>query len=214
MFKVLRTGKRKKKEWKRMVTKVGWGGVGVVVVVVVGRGLVAGTARVGWPISETELQVPARAALAENVPALQQPPHLGQRLAAWAPQHSALLLRHRPTRPRPAPAPLPPAQVTFVPPGFTRKPPKYERFIRPTGLRMSKAHVTHPELKATFQLEIIGVKKNPNGQAYTGLGVVTKGEPGGGRRGRWRAPWASPPAAAGLRGAVGMGGARPFLLGC
>lgn len=30
-------------------------------------------------------------------------------------------------------------QVTFVPPGFTRKPPKYERFIRPTGLRMNKA---------------------------------------------------------------------------
>lgn len=86
MFKVLRTGKRKKKEWKRMVTK-----------------------------------------------------------------------------------------VTFVPPGFTRKPPKYERFIRPTGLRMNKAHVTHPELKATFQLAIIGVKKNPNGQAYTGLGVITKG---------------------------------------
>jgi hypothetical protein len=75
----------------------------------------------------------------------------------------------------------PPRQVTFVPPGFTRKPPKYERFIRPTGLRMTKAHVTHPELKATFQLEIIGVKKNPNGQAYTGLGVVTKGAlPGGG----------------------------------
>jgi hypothetical protein len=68
--------------------------------------------------------------------------------------------------------------VTFVPPGFTRKPPKYERFIRPTGLRMNKAHVTHPELKATFQLAIIGVKKNPNGQAYTGLGVITKGEPG------------------------------------
>lgn len=36
--------------------------------------------------------------------------------------------------------------------------------------------MTHPELKATFQLEILGVKKNPNGQAYTGLGVVTKGE--------------------------------------
>lgn len=66
-------------------------------------------------------------------------------------------------------------KVTFVPPGFTRKPPKYERFIRPTGLRMSKAHVTHPELKATFQLEIIGVKKNPNGHAYSSLGVITKG---------------------------------------
>jgi ribosome biogenesis protein NSA2 len=86
MFKVMRTGKRKKKEWKRMVTK-----------------------------------------------------------------------------------------VTFVPPGFTRKPPKYERFVRPTGLRMNKANITHPELKATFQLEIIGVKKNPNGQAYTSLGVITKG---------------------------------------
>ena len=45
-----------------------------------------------------------------------------------------------------------------------RKPPKYERFIRPTGLRMTKAHVTHPELKATFCLDIIGIKKNPNGQ--------------------------------------------------
>lgn len=138
--------------------------------------------------------------------------------------------------PRPPIHLLCPFQVTFVPPGFTRKPPKYERFIRPTGLRMNKAHVTHPELKATFQvggwvagwqsgrkvaavpkglqlrtpsaptvflflfpapptacpllttvfltahlyslqLEIIGVKKNPNGQAYTGLGVVTKGAP-------------------------------------
>mmetsp|Transcript_11989 Transcript_11989/g.21500 ORF Transcript_11989/g.21500 Transcript_11989/m.21500 type:complete len:261 (-) Transcript_11989:850-1632(-) len=66
-------------------------------------------------------------------------------------------------------------KVTFVGQGFTRKPPKYERFIRPTGLRMTKAHVTHPELKATFCLDIIGIKKNPNGQMYTQLGVVTKG---------------------------------------
>ncbi|GJX93857.1 ribosome biogenesis protein NSA2 [Tanacetum coccineum] len=66
-------------------------------------------------------------------------------------------------------------KVTFVGQGFTRKPPKYERFIRPTGLRFNKAHVTHPELKCTFNLEVIGVKKNPNGQMYTGLGVVTKG---------------------------------------
>ncbi|KAG2451561.1 hypothetical protein HYH02_004159 [Chlamydomonas schloesseri] len=66
-------------------------------------------------------------------------------------------------------------KVTFVGQGFTRKPPKYERFIRPTGLRMTKAHVTHPELKATFCLDIIGVKKNPNGQMYSQLGVVTKG---------------------------------------
>lgn len=66
-------------------------------------------------------------------------------------------------------------KVTFVGEGFTRKPPKYERFIRPTGLRFNKANVTHPELKATFQLPIIGVKKNPNSQLYTTLGVITKG---------------------------------------
>ncbi|KAK9835212.1 hypothetical protein WJX81_006063 [Elliptochloris bilobata] len=66
-------------------------------------------------------------------------------------------------------------KVTFVGPSFTRKPPKYERFIRPTGLRMNKAHVTHPELKCTFCLDILGVKKNPNGASYTQLGVITKG---------------------------------------
>lgn len=66
-------------------------------------------------------------------------------------------------------------KATFVGPGFTRKPPKYERFIRPSGLRFTKAHVTHPELKCTFNLEIIGVKKNPNGTMYTSLGVITKG---------------------------------------
>ena len=41
-------------------------------------------------------------------------------------------------------------KVTFVGENFTRKPPKYERFIRPTGLRMKKANITHPELKTTF----------------------------------------------------------------
>ena len=30
--------------------------------------------------------------------------------------------------------------------------------IHAAGLRMNKAHVTHPELKTTFNLEIIGVK--------------------------------------------------------
>ena len=64
---------------------------------------------------------------------------------------------------------------TFVGEGFTRKPPKYERFIRPMGLRMKKANVTHPELKTTFQLPIIGVKKNPQGPMYTQLGVLTRG---------------------------------------
>jgi len=51
------------------------------------------------------------------------------------------------------------SKITFVGEGFTRKPPKYERFIRPSALRFKKAHVTHPELKATFCLDILGVKK-------------------------------------------------------
>jgi ribosome biogenesis protein NSA2 len=66
-------------------------------------------------------------------------------------------------------------KVTFVGENFTRKAPKFERFIRPTGLRFKKAHVTHPELKATFHLDIIGVKKNPSSSLYTNLGVITKG---------------------------------------
>lgn len=37
-------------------------------------------------------------------------------------------------------------KVTYVGEGFTRKPPKYERFIRPMALRFKKAHVTHPEV--------------------------------------------------------------------
>jgi len=66
-------------------------------------------------------------------------------------------------------------KVSFVGDAFTRKPPKYERFIRPMALRFKKAHVTHPELKTTFCLPIIGVKKNPQSKLYTGLGVITKG---------------------------------------
>jgi len=66
-------------------------------------------------------------------------------------------------------------KVTFVGDNFTRKPPKFERFIRPMGLRFKKAHVTHPELKATFCLPMIGVKKNPSSPMYTSLGVITKG---------------------------------------
>ena len=45
-------------------------------------------------------------------------------------------------------------KACFVGEGFTRKPPKFERFIRPMGLRFNKAHVTHPELKATFCLPL------------------------------------------------------------
>lgn len=66
-------------------------------------------------------------------------------------------------------------KVTFVGDNFTRKPPKYERFIRPMALRFTKANVTHPELKTTFLLPIIGVKKNPQNHTFTTLGVITKG---------------------------------------
>ena len=65
--------------------------------------------------------------------------------------------------------------MSFVGDNFTRKPPKFERFIRPSGLRFKKAHITHPELKTTFQLDILGVKKNPQSSMYTSLGVITKG---------------------------------------
>ena len=66
-------------------------------------------------------------------------------------------------------------KITFVGESFTRKAPKFERFIRPTGLRQKRAHVTHPELKTTFCLDILGVKKNPSSALYTNLGVITKG---------------------------------------
>ena len=41
-------------------------------------------------------------------------------------------------------------KVSFVGENFVRKPPKYERFIRPSGLRYKRAHITHPELKTTI----------------------------------------------------------------
>ena len=83
-------------------------------------------------------------------------------------------------------------QATFVGEGFTRKPVKLERFIRPMALRYKKANVTHrasavaaairntnparaAELQTTFQLQILGVKKNPQSPMYTQLGVMTKG---------------------------------------
>lgn len=64
---------------------------------------------------------------------------------------------------------------TFVGNDFTRRPVKYERFIRPMGLRYKKANVTHPELGVTVQLPILSVKKNPQSPMYTALGVLTKG---------------------------------------
>lgn len=66
-------------------------------------------------------------------------------------------------------------KMCYVGDNFTRKPPKFERFIRPMALRAKRANVTHPELKTTFYLPIIGVKKNPSSPLYTSLGVITKG---------------------------------------
>lgn len=59
-------------------------------------------------------------------------------------------------------------KATFVGPGFTRKPPKYKQFIQLNGLRSTKAYVT-------FKLDIISVKKDPNGPMYTSLGIMTTG---------------------------------------
>jgi ribosome biogenesis protein NSA2 len=96
------------------------------------------------------------------------------------------------------------SKATFVGEGFTRKPVKMERFIRPMAMRYKKANVTHrkcpfltptpyprstltdiaatnfpfslsADLKATFQLPILSVKKNPQSPLYTQLGVMTKG---------------------------------------
>lgn len=64
---------------------------------------------------------------------------------------------------------------TFVGEGFTRRPVKMERVIRPAALRQKKANVTHPELGVTVSLPILSVKKNPQSPMYTQLGVLTKG---------------------------------------
>uniref|UniRef100_A0A670JNE2 NSA2 ribosome biogenesis factor n=1 Tax=Podarcis muralis TaxID=64176 RepID=A0A670JNE2_PODMU len=61
-------------------------------------------------------------------------------------------------------------KVCFVGDGFTRKPPKYERFIRPM-----KAHVTHPELKATFLPTYSWCKKESLFSSVYIFGVITKG---------------------------------------
>jgi len=66
-------------------------------------------------------------------------------------------------------------KISFVGDNFTRKAPKFERYIRPSALRKSKANVTHPDLKMSFYLDIVSVKKNPQSQLYTNLGVMTKG---------------------------------------
>ena len=45
-------------------------------------------------------------------------------------------------------------KATFVGEGFTRKPPKYERFIRPSGMRFTKVRSTHARSGAGPGLEL------------------------------------------------------------
>lgn len=66
-------------------------------------------------------------------------------------------------------------KMTFVGPGFTRRDPKHERFIRPMGLRQKKAHTSVTSLGVTTSLPILSVKKNPSSALFTNLGVLTKG---------------------------------------
>lgn len=63
----------------------------------------------------------------------------------------------------------------FVGSDFTRKAPKFERFIRPMSMRFTQAHVSHPELRTTFKLPILSVKRNPHSDVFTGLGVLSRG---------------------------------------
>lgn len=64
---------------------------------------------------------------------------------------------------------------TFVGQDFTRRPVKYERFIRPMGLRHKYVHLSHPHLGVTIKAPILSVKKNPQNPLYTQLGVLTRG---------------------------------------
>merc|ERR1711908_24146 len=45
----------------------------------------------------------------------------------------------------------------------------------PNGPALQESARRHPELQATFQLDILGVKKNPSSALYTNLGVITRG---------------------------------------
>ena len=58
------------------------------------------------------------------------------------------------------------------------KPPGRRRLPHPSSLiphLLPPSFAPLAELKATFQLPIIGVKKNPSSPLYTQLGVITKG---------------------------------------
>ncbi|KAK3701253.1 hypothetical protein QZH41_012940 [Actinostola sp. cb2023] len=51
-------------------------------------------------------------------------------------------------------------KACYVGEGFTRKPPKFERFIRPMGLRYKKVHVTHPEVHLYYLYSILVFTKS------------------------------------------------------
>ena len=143
MFKVLRSGKRKQKQWKRMVTKVTF----------VGQNFTRKPPKYERFIRPT------------GVPACLPVSHVSHYcLLLWAaawPEESRLLCFQPVARL---------LQDLVCCQSHAQTTPALC-----AGLRMKKAHVTHPELKTTFCLEIIGVKKNPNGASYTQLGVVTRG---------------------------------------
>lgn len=65
-------------------------------------------------------------------------------------------------------------KLCFFGDDFMRKPLKYKRFYRPICLCFKEDYVTHPELKVTFCLLILGMKKNISSPLYTILGAITK----------------------------------------
>ncbi|KAH8988032.1 ribosomal protein S8e/ribosomal biogenesis NSA2 [Lactarius akahatsu] len=63
-------------------------------------------------------------------------------------------------------------KATFVGEGFTRKPVKMERFVRPMALRYKKAN---PTSRQRSNSKFSASRKNPQSPMYTQLGVLTKG---------------------------------------
>lgn len=49
------------------------------------------------------------------------------------------------------------SKATFVGEGFTRKPVKMERFVRPMALRYKKANVTHRKCPVPFRISCLDV---------------------------------------------------------
>ena len=133
MFKVMKSGKRRKKSWKRMVTKVTF----------VGQGFTRKPPKYERFIRPSGL---CAHLLAGDLQIIRH------RESAWvlpatddvsALQYLCL-------------SPLSPELLDVSWPAVSGLPASTQRSA--AGLRMNKANVTHPELKCTFQLEIVGVK--------------------------------------------------------